>query len=312
MTITDAGAATARGPAAPAPAARRRTLRRRTVLLGWATAAPAILVLAVLIWLPVASTVQHSFTDWNGFTENWVGLDNYADLFVTGEFFALFRTNLVFLASIPVLLVLCVAVSVIIHDRIPGWRLFRSVYYIPTVLSSAVVGLLASIMFSPRGAINTALENIGLGDLGRDWLGQTGSAFTVLILVFFWQSLGQGVLVFLAGLSTVPAELIEAAEVDGAGWWRRLFSIILPLLSPTTAYFVLTNVIYVMVDLFALVYVTTGGGPGRSTTPIDYMIYLKAFQQGQLGAASALAVLLLIIVFACSWFQLRLMDRVGR
>ncbi len=313
MTITDAGAAVVAGPVALAAGPRRRrTLRRRSVILGWVTVAPALAVIGLLIWYPVVSTVQHSFTDWNGFSANWVGLENYIALFETGEFFELFRVNLVFLASIPILLVLCVAVSVVIHDRIPGWRLFRSVYYIPTVLSAAVVGLLASIMFSPRGAINEFLKGIGLGALAQDWFGQTGTALTVLILVFFWQSLGQGVLVFLAGLSTVPHEMIEAAQVDGAGWWRRLFSVILPMLSPTTAYFVLTNIVYVMVNLFALVFVTTGGGPGRSTTPVDYMIYLKAFQQGQLGAASALAVILLIIVFACSWFQLRLMDRANR
>jgi raffinose/stachyose/melibiose transport system permease protein len=110
----------------------------------------------------------------------------------------------------------------------------------------------------------------------------------------------------------VPPELVEAAKVDGAGWWRRLFSIVLPLLLPTVAYFLLTNVIYVLVDLLGLVFVSTGGGPGRSTTPIDYMIYLTAFQKGELGAASALAVLLLVIAFSCSWFQIRLLDRLGR
>lgn len=291
---------------------RRRGHARRAALLGWLSCAPAGVVLLVLVWYPVVSTVQHSFTDWNGFTENWVGLKNYTDVFFSGEFFERFRTNLVFLASIPLLLLICVAVSVVIHDRIPGWRFFRSVYYIPTVLSASVVGLLASIMFAPRGAVNTAFEAIGLGGLAQDWLGQTPTALGVLLLIFFWQSLGQGVLIFLAGLSTIPQELVEAANVDGAGWWRRLFSIILPLLAPTSAYFLLTNVVYVLVDLFSLVYVTTRGGPGGTTTPLDYTIYLKAFQEGDLGAASALAVILLVIVFTCSWFQLRMIDRFGR
>lgn len=282
---------------------------RRTNLLGWLTVGPSLVLLLVLIWYPVASTVRHSFTDWDGFTANWVGLDNYTDALFGGRFLDLFRTNLVFLASIPVILSICVAVAVVIHDRIPGWRFFRSVYYVPTVLSAAVVGLLASIMFSPRGAVNELLDRSGLGFLAQDWFGQTWSALTVLLLVFFWQTLGQGVLIFLAGLSTIPPEMIEAASVDGAGWWRRLFSIILPMLSPTTAYFLLTNIIYVMVDLFGLVYVTTGGGPGGTTTPLDYLIYLRAFQQGDLGSASALAVILLVIVFTCSWTQLRLIDR---
>ncbi len=301
--VTAAGAGTG---------ARRRSPRRREAVLGWVTVVPALFVLAVLLWYPVTSTFRHSFTDWDGFSAEWVGLENYTDTLLSGEFFELFRTNLVFLASIPLLLLVCLVVSVAIFDRIPGWRLFRSVYYLPTVLSAAVVGLLMSIMFSPTGAVNTLLAQIGLGDWAQDWLGNTVTAFIVLLLAFFWQTLGQGVLIFLAGLSTVAPELIEAAKVDGAGWWRRLFSIILPLLLPTVAYFLLTNVIYVLVDLFGLVFVSTGGGPGRSTTPIDYMIYLKAFQEGQLGAASALAMLLLVIAFTCSWFQIRLLERMGR
>jgi ABC-type sugar transport system permease subunit len=293
--------------AKPAPSGRRR----REAITAWLSLAPALLLAAALLWYPVTSTLRYSLTDWNGLSANWVGLENYTDTLASGEFFTLFRTNLVFLATIPPLMLLCLVVSVAIFDKVPGWRVFRSVYYLPTVLSAAVVGLLMTIFFSPEGAVNTALTKVGLESLTQDWFGQTGTAYVVLISAFYWQTLGQGVLIFLAGLSTIPAELIEAAKIDGAGWWRRLRSVLLPLLAPTVAYFLLTNVIYVLVDLFALVFVSTGGGPGRSTTPIDYMIYLKAFQQGQLGAASALAVLLLAIAFCCSWFQVRLLERVG-
>ncbi|WP_020577880.1 carbohydrate ABC transporter permease [Actinopolymorpha alba] len=266
----------------------------------------------MLLWYPTFSTIWHSFTDWNGATGTWIGLANYADALLGGQFFELFRTNLVFLCSIPPLLLLCVVVAVAIYDRVPGWRVFRSVYYLPTVLSAAVVGLLMRILFSPDGAVNGVMNAIGLGSLAQDWLGQTVTAFAVLLTAFYWQTLGQGVVIFLAGLSTIGPELIEASKVDGAGWWRRLFFVVLPQLLPTVAYFLLTNVIYVLVDLFGLVFVSTGGGPGRSTTPIDYMIYLTAFQEGRLGAASALAVLLLVIAFTCSWFQVRLIERLGR
>jgi multiple sugar transport system permease protein len=264
------------------------------------------------MWYPVASTVRHSFTDWNGLTADWVGLENYTDALFGGQFLQLFRTNLVFLAAIPPLVLLCLVVAVALFDRVPGWQLFRSVYYLPTVLASTVVGLLLRIMFSPNGAVNSALTSIGLGSLAQDWFGQTVTAFAVLLAAFYWQSLGQGVLIFLAGLSTLPQEVVEAAKVDGAGWWRRLFSIVLPLLLPTVAYFVLINVIYVLVDLLGLVFVSTGGGPGGATTPIDFLIYLTAFQKGELGAASALAVILLVITFTCSWLQIRLLERLGR
>ncbi len=285
--------------------------RARDAALAWLTLAPAVIVMAVLLWYPVTSTIRYSFTDWNGAGADWVGLTNYTDPLFGGQFFELIRTNLVFLAAIPPLLLICVAVSVAIHDQVPGWRIFRSVYYLPTVLSAAVVGLLMRILFSPTGAINGFLNGIGLGGLAQDWLGQTHTAFAVLLTAFYWQTLGQGVLIFMAGLSTINAELVEAAKVDGAGWWRRLFSIVLPLLRPTIAYFLLTNVIYVLVDLIGLVLVSTGGGPGRSTTPLDYMIYLTAFQEGKLGAASALAVMLLVIAFSCSWLQVRMLERMN-
>lgn len=291
---------------------KRLSSRTRDTALGWATLTPALIVMGVLLWYPVGSTIRHSFTDWNGATAQWIGLQNYTSALFGGQFLELFRTNLVFLASIPPLLLLCLVVSVAIYDQVPGWRIFRSVYYLPTVLAATVVGLLIRIMFSPGGAVNSFLTTIGLGSLAQDWLGQTSTAFTVLILAFYWQTLGQGVLIFLAGLSTVSPELIEAAKVDGAGWWRRLFLIVLPMLLPTVTYFMLINVIYVLVDLLGLVFVSTGGGPGRSTTPVDFLIYLTAFQKGDLGAASALAVILLTIAFSCSWFQIRILERMGR
>lgn len=295
----------------PQRSPRRGGLLRREMFLAYITAAPAVAVMAVLLWYPVGSSFAHSFTNWDGFSSEWVGFDNYTRTLFGPQFLELFRTNLVFLAAIPGILLLCLVVSVVIWDRVPGWRLYRSVYYIPTVLSAAVVGILAKIFFSPEGAINSVLSDLGLGAFAVDWFGNTSTALAVLIAAFYWQTLGQGVLIFLAGLSGIPSELVEAAEVDGAGWWRRLFSVILPLLSPTVAYFLLTNVIYVLVDLFALVFVTTGGGPGSSTTPIDFLIYQKAFQQGELGTASALATVLLVITVACSVGQIVILERLG-
>ncbi|MDH2442852.1 sugar ABC transporter permease [Amnibacterium sp. CER49] len=290
---------------------RRRRLSRREAVLAYATAVPAVVVMAVLLWVPVVSTVAHSFTKWDGITSTWTGLGNYASAFAGGQLLQLFQTNLVFLASIPGIFLICIITSVVLWERVPGWRFFRSVYYLPTVLSSAVVGILAKVLFSPQGAVNALLGQVGLSGLETDWFGHTGTAWAVLVGAFYWQTLGQGVLIFLAGLSAIPSEVVEASQIDGAGWWRRLFQVILPLLTPTVGYFLLTNVIFVLVDLFALVYVTTGGGPGGSTTPIDFLVYQKAFQDGDLGSASALAVLLLVITLVFSSLQILILRRVG-
>jgi ABC-type sugar transport system permease subunit len=293
-------------------AARRSgalTLRRRDALVAYISLIPAFLLVAAIIWYPVTQTVSRSFTDWNGATADWIGWENYQRIFANGELFLLLRNNLVFVASVPGILLISLVVTMLLYEQVPGWRFFRSVYYLPTILSAAVVGTLMRIMFSSQGAVNDALAKTGLERLQHDWLGAVPTAFMVLIFAFYWQTLGQGVLIFLAGMSAIPADLIDAARLDGAGWWNRLTRIIIPLLVPTIAYFVLFNVIWIFVGLFALVYTVTEGGPGYATTPFDLMIYRKAFEAGEMGYASALSVILFVIVLAISAFQLRTFDR---
>ena len=136
------------------------------------------------------------------------------------------------------------------------------------------------------------------------------TAFLGLIFCFYWQTLGQGALIFLSGLSSISHEIFESASIDGAGWWQRLLRITMPSLVPTIVYFTVTNAIYCFIGLFSLVYAVTQGGPGRETTPIDYMIYIKAFQSpDQLGYASALSIVLFVIVMLVSWAQIRLTNR---
>lgn len=293
------------------PAARggSLSLRRREALFAYLSLLPAFLLVAVVIWYPVTQTVYHSFTDWNGAVSEWIGWGNYQRIIKNGELWLLLRNNLIFVVSVPGILLLSLVVTVLLYEQVAGWKFFRSVYYLPTILSAAVVGTLMRVMFNAQGATNRALDWLGLGALQHDWLGQVPTAFAVLIFAFYWTTLGQGVLIFLAGLAAIPADLLDAARLDGAGWWNRLFQIIIPLLVPAIAYFVLTNVIWIFVGLFALVFTVTKGGPGYATTPFDLMIYRKAFESGELGYASALSVILFIIVLAVSAVQLRAFDR---
>ncbi|MFT4039231.1 MAG: sugar ABC transporter permease [Thermomicrobiales bacterium] len=293
------------------PAARggSLSLRRREALFAYLSLVPAFLLVALVIWYPVTQTVYHSFTDWNGAVSEWIGWGNYQRIIKNGELWLLLRNNLIFVVSVPGILLLSLVVTVLLYERVAGWKFFRSVYYLPTILSAAVVGTLMRVMFNAQGATNRALDWLGLSALQHDWLGQVPTAFMVLIFAFYWTTLGQGVLIFLAGLAAIPADLLDAARLDGAGWWNRLFNIIIPLLVPAIAYFVLTNVIWIFVGLFALVFTVTKGGPGYATTPFDLMIYRKAFESGELGYASALSVILFIIVLVVSAVQLRTFDR---
>ncbi|MCA9862287.1 MAG: sugar ABC transporter permease [Thermomicrobiales bacterium] len=293
-------------------AVRRRgnvSLRRREHLFAYLSLLPAFLLVAVVIWYPVTQTIYHSFTDWNGAVSTWIGWENYERIVSNGELWLLLRNNLIFVVSVPGILLLSLVVTVLLHEQVAGWRFFRSVYYLPTILSAAVVGTLMRVMFNSQGVTNRVLGNLGLSSVQHDWLGQVPTAFLVLIFAFYWTTLGQGVLIFLAGLASIPSELLDAARLDGAGWWNRLFKIIIPLLVPAIAYFVLTNVIWIFVGLFALVFTVTKGGPGYATTPFDLMIYRKAFESGELGYASALSVILFCIVLVISAAQLRMFDR---
>ena len=298
-------------PAArPASVARRGlSLRRREALVAYASLIPAFLLVAVVIWYPVTQTLYHGFTKWNGAKSTWIGWENYQHIVSNGELWLLLRNNLIFVFSVPGILLISIVVTMLLFEEVPGWRFFRSVYYLPTILSAAVVGTLMQVMFQPQGAVNNLLGRIGLAQFQHEWLGSVSTAFMVLIFAFYWQTLGQGVLIFLAGMATISGDLLEAARLDGAGWWNRLTRIIIPLLVPTIAYFVLTNVIWIFVGLFALVYTVTKGGPGYATTPFDLMIYRKAFESGDLGYASALSVLLFLIVLVISAVQLRTFDR---
>jgi ABC-type sugar transport system permease subunit len=284
-------------------------LRRREALTGLASMVPAIVLVAVIIWYPVFRTFQYSFTDWNGASSAWVGTENYADILVSSDFWTPLRNNAIFLLAIPGILILSLVVAVLLFERVPGWRFFRSVYYLPTILSAAVVGMLMRAMFSSRGVVNSLLETVGLDSLAQNWLGSVQTAFVVLIFAFYWQTLGQGVLIFLAGLSSIPGDVIEAAQLDGASWWRRLWQIIVPLLIPTVAYFTVVNAIWAFVGVFALVYTVTEGGPGYGTTPLDLMIYRRAFEFGEMGYASAMSVLLFCLVLVISAIQLVVFDR---
>jgi len=285
------------------------SLKRREQITGLLSILPAFLLVGIVVWWPIARSFRYSFTDWNGAKANWIGLDNYRNIFERGDFWTPLKTNFVFFLSIPGILLISLVVSVLLFEETPGWRFFRSVYYIPTILSTAIVGMLMRVMFSPRGAVNGLLKAAGFDGLSRNWLGTTSTAFVVLIFIFYWQTLGQGVLIFLSGLASISTDLIEAARLDGANWWQRLTQILIPLLMPTIGFFFIFNAVYCFVGLFALVYTVTNGGPGFSTTPIDLLIYRKAFESGDLGYASALSVMLFIIVLFISAVQLRFFDR---
>ncbi|WP_240420690.1 carbohydrate ABC transporter permease [Paenibacillus periandrae] len=285
--------------------------QRRESLIGYWSLIPAFLAIAVFKGYPMLNTFYYSFTNWDGVTSRFIGFNNYWAILSNGDLLLMLRNNFIFLISVPGILIICLVVSVLMFEEVPGWKIFRSVYYFPTILSSVIIGFLMKSMFSSRGVVNAALESFGLEHWIVDWLNVVPAEFMILIFCFYWQTLGQGALIFLSGMSSISNEIFESAKIDGANWGQRLFRIVIPLLYPTIFYFTVTNIIYVFIGLFSLIYSVTGGGPGYETTPIDYMIYLMAFKSGKMGYASSLSMLLFIIVMCITWVQLKVSEKLN-
>ena len=289
--------------------ATRQQIRTRQALL---SILPIIVVLLAIRAYPIITAVAKSFTNWDGlFKSQYVGFTNYARLLGGSVFWTLIRNNFILLINVPVQVFLGLIVAVLLHERVLGWRFFRSLYYIPQIISAVIIGYLFRTLFSMDGPINIVLGRMGMMPVPLEWMGSAGTALGVIIFTLVWSSLGWVAIVFMGGLSTVPDSVFEAARIDGAGFWRRTFQIAVPMLVRVLEYAIMLSIVWTFTGLFPFIFSMTRGGPGYETTTLDYMIYIKSFVSGvNLGEACALAVLLLIIVLGLTTLQLRLTNRV--
>ncbi len=289
--------------------ATRRQIRTRQALL---SILPIIVVLLAIRAYPIVTAVVKSFTNWDGlFKSQYVGFTNYSRLLGGSVFWTLIRNNFILLINVPVQVFLGLIVAVLLHERVLGWRFFRSLYYIPQIISAVIIGYLFRTLFSMDGPINMVLARMGMMPVPLEWMGSAGTALAVIIFTLVWSSLGWVAIVFMGGLSTIPDSVFEAARIDGAGFWRRTFQVAMPLLVRVLEYAIMLSVVWTFTGLFPFIFSMTRGGPGYETTTLDYMIYIKSFVSGvNLGEACALAVLLLLIVLGLTTVQLRLTNRV--
>jgi raffinose/stachyose/melibiose transport system permease protein len=252
-----------------------------------------------------------SFFDWDGITRAaFAGLENYREAIASplvrsafGHAFVL----IVFFGLLPVLLALPLAVASA-RTRIPGTQALRTVIFLPQAISTVVVAVSWSWILALDGPLNAALQAIGLGWASVDWLGSFSWALPSLGLVGTWTLIGLCVTLFFAGLQQIPPSLYDAAAVDGAGRWREFFAVTLPgLKGPVTV--ALTVTVISALRVFDLVFVTTRGGPGTETMVPGILIYRRAFEDGRLGSAAAIAVILSVVVFGVTWLINRTSDR---
>ncbi len=299
--MTNASGAPAAGVFPPLGAPRTR--KQRNVFSYVAMAPAALLVLGLMV-VPIGATVWHSFTNWDGVTSTFIGLKNFQLIFHNPIIYQVLTNSLIFLISVPLILAASLVAAVLVYEKVLGWKIFRFLFFIPMVLSPVIVGVLFSTFFLPGGAVDQVLRVVGLGNFS--WLGNPWSARVVVILALVWASFGFGMVVILSAMTTVDTALYDAAAIDGASWWRRLRSITIPMISGSLQFLSVINVIYTFTSLFAFVYVITAGGPGFSTTTVDYYTYITTFENGQFGYGAALALLLFLIVLTLTIAQVKL------
>lgn len=291
-----------------APAAHAR--RPRTAPPWWFVL-PALLLFVFVVLVPSARGVYYAFTDWDGLDPqfSFVGLGNFADMFSDADAMQAIWHTLLIAVSITVLqnglgLLLALGVNTAIKSR----NVLRVFLFAPAVITPIVTAYLWRNLLGPDGGVNSLLGAVGLDGPRQDWLGDPQLALWAVVGVIVWQYAGYSMVIFLAGLQSVPKEIHEAAEIDGAGPVRRFWSVTRPLLAPAFTINLMLSIIG-GIKLFDQVYALTGGGPGHATDTISTLIYKDAFTLGEFGYSIALAVVLTIIVAVASTGQYLVLSR---
>ncbi|HEY0790344.1 MAG TPA: sugar ABC transporter permease [Chthoniobacterales bacterium] len=271
--------------------------------LGWVPwLAPAVLLLGVFSYLPILVEAGLSLFAADGFSPlRFVGLANFREAFTNADLWtALANNGWYALATVTGKTCLSLLLAVLLHGPLRGRALFRSLFFMPVVLSFVAIGVLWTLIFNYNyGAMNATLAIVGLGDWRRDWLGTPETALPAVIAVDLWKWTGFHVVIYLAGLQSIPPELHEAAALDGANAFQRFWRITVPLLKPFTAVNVLLSSLGAF-SVFDLIYVMTQGGPVKATNVAMIEVYLQAFQFNQFGYAAALSVIMLGLIAALS------------
>jgi len=282
----------------------------KSLWLPWLLLAPQLLVITVFFFWPAGQALLQSFQqqDAFGMSTEWVGLDNFRQLFGDPGYLASFKTTALFSVLVAGLGLSVSLLLAVMADRVVrGAGLYKTLLIWPYAVAPAIAGVLWLFMFAPSiGIVAYAIEAAGLR---WNHLLDSGDAMTLVVLAAVWKQISYNFLFFLAGLQSIPKSLIEAAAIDGAGPWRRFRTIIFPLLSPTTFFLLVINVVYAFFDTFGIIDAATQGGPAKDTAILVYKVYYDGFKALDLGGSAAQSVVLMAIVIALTVLQFRYVEK---
>jgi len=266
-----------------------------------------VLLLLAIFGYPLVAIFDFSARRIRGASGPFIGLENYRQVFKDDVFWQAVTHNGLLLLAVPIMLIISILLAVILYERIAGWRVYRAVLFVPYILAIPVVGVIFSNILQFNGIINALLRAAGLGAAALDWIGNPALTLWTIMGVIIWRECGFGIVLFLARLLSLNEELIDAAKIDGAGWWQRLWYVIIPQLKSVIEFYVVVSVITVLAWVFSYIYVISRGGPGNATQIMELYIYNFAFRNQLPGIASAVAVILFLVtlILIIPLFRLR-------
>ena len=282
----------------------------RSGWLPWALLAPQAIVIAVFFFWPAGQALVQSLqqSDAFGTPVSWVGLENFQNLWNDETYLASFKTTAIFSILVAVCGISLALLLAVFADRVVrGATVYKTLLIWPYAVAPAVAGVLWLFMFSP----SIGIVAYGLEAMGVDWnhLLNGGQAMTLVVAAAVWKQISYNFLFFLAGLASIPKSLIEAAAIDGARPWRRFWTIQFPLLTPTTFFLLVINMVYAFFETFAIIDAATQGGPGKDTSILVYRVYYDGFKAMDLGGSAAQSVVLMVIVVALTVAQFRYVEK---
>lgn len=297
----------------PSSAVRTRGSRRGP---GWGPTlvllAPVVLLEVAVLFAPLVYLAVQSMHDWQpGADSPFVGWANYAELFGDAQFWEVVVNQVVFLLGLPLWVVAPLIVAYLLREHVARPGLWRSVYFLPAVMSPAIVGLVFRSLLSTGGPLDSFFTSIGLPQLALPWLTDAALVKPVIIVLVLWAGFGTGVLIFASALGAVPQEIFEAARLDGAGFWREFWDIAVPSIRPAVALWTMFQIISIFLFMFSWIYVLTGGGPGLASATLDFAIYQKFMRFGFFGSAAAESVVLVVMIIVVAAIGL-LVQRAAR
>lgn len=272
---------------------------------------PAFILEVLILFLPLAYIAYRSLFDWQpSAVSEFVGLENYAFVFTDPEFREIVRNQIFYLLGLPLWVLSPLLVAYLLKENV--WRagLFRSIYFLPAVMSPAIVGLVFRSLLATDGTFNAVLDHLGLESLSQPWLTDAAFVKPVVIVMVLWAGFGTGVLIFTSAFAAIPKELFEAARLDGARFWQEFYYIAIPCVKNTIVLWTMFQIVAIFLFMFGWIYVLTGGGPGLSSATMDFSIYQQFIRFGFYGTAAAQTVVLVFSIIVVPLFGWLLMNAV--